>query len=131
MRFHTIGWCAAIGSVAVIVIMASGCGQTASDGDATGGPSQVAQASRDDHEGHDGEGTDDHSGWWCAEHGVPEEECSLCSAKAAAKFKQAGDWCQEHNRAASQCFICDPSQAEKFAKLYEVKFGHLPRKQAQ
>ena len=22
---------------------------------------------------------DDHSGWWCKEHAIPEEECSMCS----------------------------------------------------
>ena len=70
----------------------------------------------------------DHSGWWCPEHGIPESECSMCSAKAAAEFKAKGDWCEEHNRAESQCFKCDPSRAEKFAKLYEAKFGHAPPK---
>ena len=63
-----------------------------------------------------------------SEHGVPEEECSLCSTKAAAKFKENGDGCDEHNRAESQCFQCDPSRAEKFAKLYEAKFGEKPPK---
>ena len=71
---------------------------------------------------------DDHSGWWCAEHGVPEKECSVCSSSAAEKFKAKGDWCEEHNRAESQCFKCDPSRAEKYAKLYEAKFGKAPPK---
>ncbi len=69
---------------------------------------------------------DDHSGWWCKEHGIPEEECSMCSAKAAAEFKAKGDWCEEHNRAESQCFKCDPKRAEKYAKLYEAKYGKQP-----
>ena len=68
----------------------------------------------------------DHSGWWCVEHAVPEEECSICSSKAAAEFKAKGDWCDEHNRAQSQCFRCDPARADKFAKLYEAKYGHEP-----
>lgn len=68
----------------------------------------------------------DHSGWWCVEHAIPEEECSMCSAKAAAACKEKGDWCEEHNRAASQCFKCDPSLAEKYAKLYEAKYGEAP-----
>lgn len=67
-----------------------------------------------------------HSGWWCPEHGIPEEICTLCSAKAAADFKAKGDWCVEHNRAASQCFKCDPQRAQKFAKLYEAKYGRQP-----
>jgi len=69
---------------------------------------------------------DNHSGWWCAEHGIPEEQCSMCSSKAAADCKAKGDWCEEHNRAESQCFICDPSRAESFAKLYEAKYGEKP-----
>jgi hypothetical protein len=69
---------------------------------------------------------DNHSGWWCAPHGIPEEVCSMCSAKYAAECKEKGDWCVEHDRAESQCFICDPTRAEKFAKLYEAKYGTKP-----
>ncbi len=71
---------------------------------------------------------DDHSGWWCKEHGIPEEECSMCSAAAAREFREKGDWCEEHNRAESQCFICDASRADKYAKLYEAKYGEKPPK---
>ena len=106
---------AMFGVLLAFAVMASGCGQQASDS----GPTQVSEASGDAH---------DHSGWWCAEHGVPEEDCSMCSAKAATKFKEKGDWCEEHNRAESQCFKCDPSRAEKFAKLHVAKFGHEPPK---
>jgi hypothetical protein len=69
---------------------------------------------------------DDHSGWWCSEHGIPEAQCSMCSAAAAKEFKENDDWCVEHNRAESQCFICDPTRAEKYAKLYEAKYGKQP-----
>jgi hypothetical protein len=69
---------------------------------------------------------DDHSGWWCNAHGIPEDQCSMCSAKAAQEFKANGDWCEEHNRAESQCFKCDASRADKFANLYEAKFGKQP-----
>lgn len=69
---------------------------------------------------------DDHSGWWCKEHGIPEEECSMCSASFAKACKEKGDWCEEHNRAESQCFKCDPSRADKYAKLYEAKYGEKP-----
>ncbi len=68
----------------------------------------------------------DHSGWWCVEHAIPEEECSMCSASYAKECKEKGDWCEEHNRAESQCFKCDPSRAEKYAKLYEAKYGKKP-----
>ena len=70
--------------------------------------------------------THDHSGWWCPEHGIPEEECSMCSASYAKECKEKGDWCEEHNRAKSQCFKCDPSLAEKYAKLYVAKYGKKP-----
>jgi hypothetical protein len=61
------------------------------------------------------------TGWWCVEHGLPEEECSLCSAKAAKQFKARGDWCKEHDRARSQCFLCEPGLKEKYAALYRAK----------
>jgi hypothetical protein len=67
-----------------------------------------------------------HEGWWCNEHGVPEEVCALCSAKIAADFKAKGDWCQEHDRPESQCFICHPEKKAEFAALYEAKYGKLP-----
>ena len=76
-------------------------------------------------EGHERD-EHDHSGWWCVEHGVPEEECALCQTKLVAEFKEKGDWCEEHNRAESQCFICDASRAEKYVKLYEAKYGKKP-----
>ena len=67
-----------------------------------------------------------HEGWWCQEHGVPEEICSLCSAEAAAKFKKAGDWCEIHDRAKSQCFKCDPSLYKNFEARYVAKYGNKP-----
>lgn len=67
-------------------------------------------------------------GWWCAEHGIPEEECTMCSSDAAAKCKEKGDWCKEHGRADSQCFICHPELEAKFAERYEAKVGKKPPK---
>ena len=71
---------------------------------------------------------DDHSGWWCATHGVPEEVCAQCNAKLAAEFQKKGDWCKEHDRPESQCFLCGPRRAEAFAAQYEAKFGKQPPK---
>ena len=110
-------------------VMATGCGRQANEN----GSEPVSEASHEDHEAEahaEGDGHD-HGGWWCNEHGVPEEECSMCSTKAAAIFKAKGDWCEKHNRAESQCFECDPSRAEKFAKLYEAKIGHKPPKPSE
>ncbi len=108
--------------VAAAALLASGCGQQASQ--PSGDSTPVAAT------GHEGHSHDDpsHGGWWCVEHGVPEAECSLCSKTAAKKFKAQGDWCEEHNRADSQCFICHPEKAEKFAQLYEAKYGRQPPK---
>ncbi len=84
----------------------------------------------DQHAGHDhGEGEHaehDHSGWWCNEHGVPEEECALCDTSLVADFKADDDWCDEHNRPESQCFVCNPDNFESFAARYEAKFGERP-----
>ncbi|MFQ5733541.1 MAG: RND transporter [Planctomycetaceae bacterium] len=104
-------------SISLTAILVAGCGKSGAD---------VA----DDNKTNDKQAakTDDHSGWWCAEHGVPEKECSVCSSTAAEKFKKAGDWCKEHKRAESQCFKCDPSRAQKYVKLYKAKFGKEPPK---
>jgi hypothetical protein len=69
-----------------------------------------------------------HEGWWCDEHGVPEEVCALCNTKLVADFKAKGDWCEEHGRPASQCFICYPEKEAEFAALYEAKYGKQPPK---
>jgi hypothetical protein len=68
----------------------------------------------------------DHGEWWCAEHGIPEEECSLCSAKVAKECKAKGDWCEKHDRAKSQCFVCDPKLKDTFAAKYQAKYGKAP-----
>ena len=69
---------------------------------------------------------DDHGGWWCDEHGMPEEVCAQCNAKLAAEFKKKGDWCKEHHRPDSQCFVCHPELKEKFAAMYRAKYGKEP-----
>ena len=69
-----------------------------------------------------------HEGWWCNEHGVPEEVCAQCSTKLAMNFKAKGDWCKEHDRPDSQCFACHPEKEGKFATQYEAKYGKKPPK---
>jgi hypothetical protein len=86
---------------------------------------KVASASPDSKvaiEGHS------HEGWWCEEHGVPEEVCAQCNVKLVADFKAKGDWCEKHNRPESQCFICHPEKEAEFAALYEAKYGEQPPK---
>jgi hypothetical protein len=116
--------------LAAFALLAAGCGQ----GDNTGGPvkgaggkekpAAVARAKGDAKKG--GHEESKHEGWWCDEHGVPEAECSLCSARAAAEFKKKGDWCEEHDRAKSQCFACDPKAKARYAALYRAKEGKDP-----
>jgi hypothetical protein len=84
---------------AAVALVAAGCGKTGTKtepaknaggqakGQTTPSEEKVAQAGEKKDKGHEG--------WWCAEHGVPEEMCSLCNDAVAAKLKKAGDWCKE------------------------------------
>lgn len=110
----------------VLVLVAGwmyGCGSTAGTGPAG---SQQASAPDSGAAAAKTAAAHDHSGWWCAEHGVPEEVCGQCSSQAAAAFQKKGDWCREHNRPDSQCFLCHPELEAKFAALYEAKYGKQP-----
>jgi cobalt-zinc-cadmium efflux system membrane fusion protein len=71
---------------------------------------------------------EDHSGWWCAEHGVPEEVCGLCDSKVGAEMKKKGDWCKIHDCPDSQCFVCHPEYEAKFVALHQAKLGTKPPK---
>ena len=106
---------------AVCLFALAGCNQAGDTG-------EVAANDEEHDHAHDGEDMHehDHGGWWCAPHGVPEEECTRCSTAAAEKAKEEGDWCEEHNRADSQCFICHPENAEEFAEKYRANFGEDP-----
>lgn len=111
-------------SLVVAVAFTSGCGQNGS------APAQ-AEKQVDAHDEHKHTastetGAADHSGWWCNEHGVPEEVCALCNSKVAAEFQKKGDWCKEHDRPESQCFKCHPELEAKFAAQYEAKYGKKP-----
>ena len=111
--------------LALATIFAVGCGQSTN----TAQPQAEKQAdAHDDHDEHASteKGDHDHSGWWCDEHGIPEEVCSMCSAKVAADFQKKGDWCADHDRAKSQCFKCDPALKEKFAAQHRAKYGKEP-----
>src|SRR5215468_7644633 len=98
---------------AAVSITFGGCGKPAAQGTADG----HTAASGHSH-GHDG--------WWCDEHGVPEEVCALCNVKLVADFKAKGDWCQDHDRPDSQCFLCHPEKKAVFAAQYEARYGKQP-----
>jgi hypothetical protein len=72
-----------------------------------------------------------HEGWWCDEHGVPEEVCARCNTKLVADFKAKGDWCKDHDRPDSQCFVCHPEKQAEFAAQYEAKYGKQPPKPSE
>jgi hypothetical protein len=72
---------------------------------------------------------DNGHGWWCEEHGIPEEICGKCNKEYRDKQKAAGDWCETHKRLQSQCFQCDPSLYEKvFEPMYVAKYGKKPER---
>jgi cobalt-zinc-cadmium efflux system membrane fusion protein len=104
-----------LGIVAVAGVALSGCGNTSAPDAAV--PAEDLQAAG---------AVDDHSGWWCAAHGVPEEVCAQCNSAIDVEYQQKGDWCEEHNRPESQCFICQPDLKAKFAAQYKAKFGTTP-----
>lgn len=109
--------------LSMIAICTAGCGGSNSTAPRVG---EKAVAAKDDDDAKTAIKGHDHSGWWCAEHGVPEGVCSQCSAKVAADLQKKGDWCAEHDRAKSQCFLCDPALKEKFAAQYRAKEGKEP-----
>jgi cobalt-zinc-cadmium efflux system membrane fusion protein len=104
---------AAIGLVMIVASGMTGCGKPAEKGPAAPANATASTAN-------------DHSGWWCNEHGVPEGECPLCNPNLAAGFKAKGDWCEEHNRPNSQCFACNPGQEAVYAMEYEARYGKKP-----
>jgi hypothetical protein len=86
------------------------------------GGDKVAEAKTDTTKATDKDADSDH-GWWCAEHGIPEEECGLCSKAYRDQRKAEGDWCAEHRRVKSQCFKCDPTLYERvFEPKYMAKY---------
>lgn len=114
-----------LAALVVATVFASGCGQSGTPQNVqqkTSAPSSEASATSKE----SGEAPND--GWWCTEHGMPEEICAQCNSKLAAEFKKKGDWCKEHDRPESQCFICHPELEAKFAAKYEAKYGKKPPK---
>ena len=111
MRLYSL-----IASCFVVTVLLVGCSE----------PTKTAKSGPDKKKD---EKKGDHGGWWCEEHGVPEEMCSLCmsSADQKAKFKDKGDWCEIHDRAKSQCFKCDPAKYKHFEDMYVAKFNEKPK----
>lgn len=107
------------GLIVLTVGVFGGCNKNTSAEKKSSAPGKAAS-------GKGAEASGAHEGWWCDEHGIPEEECSMCNAKVAAECKRKGDWCEKHDRAKSQCFICDPKLKEQYAARYRAKYGKEP-----
>lgn len=78
---------------------------------ATGAPAaeQAGQAPADEETGHAAADVKPGSHEdWCAEHAVPESQCTRCNPELIAAFKATGDWCEEHGMPESQCLKCNP-----------------------
>lgn len=110
-----------------VTCLAIGCGQAPPTPKSTA-QAQAADPGKEHADDSKAAAKNDHSGWWCKEHGVPERECGRCSSKLAAAFQKDGDWCKEHDRPDSQCFICHPEKEAIFAAKYEAKYGKQPPK---
>lgn len=113
----------ALSAILTGAVITLGCSEGA--GDASNVASSEEHAHDHGEEGHDHDGHSLH-GYWCVEHGMPEEVCAQCNSKLAAEFQEKGDWCAEHGRPDSQCFIHHPELEEKFIAQYEAKFGEKP-----
>lgn len=109
-------------SLTMTAVLITGCGQSepAPQAAVQEGQEQAGAAASTGGSGHD------YAGWWCGEHGVPEEVCGLCNSKLAAEFQKKGDWCRDHDRPDSQCFKCHPELEAKFAAQYEARHGRKP-----
>ena len=111
---------------AALALIVTGCSQS----DNKGGQAKDSgkQVAHKDDDGHDhGKAKEGHGhGWWCDDHGIPEEECSMCQAKAEKEAKAKGDRCEKHERALSQCFHCKPERREFYAAKYRAKYGKKP-----
>ena len=103
--------------LAGLMVMA-GCGEKPAEN--TGGDKKgkdVAKADPKEGDGH---------GWWCDDHGVVEEDCSVCQKAVFTKLKK-DDICPKHpDRAKDQCFVCSPELREKNAAKYRAKYGKEP-----
>ena len=98
----------------LLALLVTGCGQPA-----------VVKTTPTNKEVAKTEPEGQHDGWWCPEHGLPEEVCDLCSKKYRAAEKAKGNWC-EHERVKTSCFKCNPGLQEKYAADYKAKFGKAP-----
>src|SRR5438128_2471381 len=104
-----------LAAVTAAFVVAVGCSQPAG----TEAPKEKAKNDKDKPKEKE---EPKHDGWWCDEHGVPEDECSMCSRKILKEAKDKGELCPKHpDRSKDQCFICNPDLWDKSAARYKAK----------
>jgi len=62
----------------------------------------------DEHDNISGETSELTVDDWCAEHAVPESQCSQCNPSLITHYKESGDWCAGHDLPESHCRLCNP-----------------------
>lgn len=113
-------------SVALVagLFVVAGCGDKPAEN--VGGDKKGKEVTKADGKGAKAEKEGDGHGWWCDDHGVVEEECSVCQSKVFKKLKP-DEICPKHtDRAKAQCFICNPDLRAKSAAVYKAKYGKEP-----
>ena len=80
---------------------------SADDGHGHGATASAIPAGQSADDGHD-HSTEITGNDWCAEHRVPESQCTLCHEELIAGFKASGDWCAGHGIPESHCRLCNP-----------------------
>ena len=114
MRWISSLWRVHLLLVSICIFGAVGCNQEADEQEPNDDPpTQTSETQPND-------------GWWCAEHGIPENKCSMCDSAYATECREKGDWCDEHKRAMSNCFVCNPELEAEFAEDYEIRYGSPP-----
>ncbi|MCM2271931.1 MAG: efflux RND transporter periplasmic adaptor subunit [candidate division Zixibacteria bacterium] len=74
-------------------------------------PSAESAETTSEYSANDGHGNDTSGAStldWCAEHRVPESQCTLCHPELIAEFKAKNDWCGGHGLPESHCRLCNP-----------------------
>ncbi len=55
---------------------------------------------------------------WCAEHRVPESQCTKCHPELIEGFKAKHDWCGGHGVPESHCYLCNTGLKFEQEALY-------------
>lgn len=100
-----------VGCAALTALLLLGCGRGGNETPSAASESAAeAPATPPTGEGHADAGVVPGSYEdWCAEHEVPESQCTRCDASLIPAFQASGDWDADHGLPMSQCRIHDPN----------------------